>query len=240
MIVSIHQPQYLPWLGYLHKILNSDLFIVLDNVQYVKNEWQNRNRIKTPRGWQWITVPVEFHHGEKIRDVRINNRENWRRKHRNALITNYSQAPYFKEYFPFFEKAYAREWSSLAAINIFFIRYFLDVLDLKVETVKAPQFPQVEEPTERLVALCKQVGARCYLSGVKGRQYLDLKRFEDEGIEVVFQDFIHPVYPQLYGEFQPNMSIVDLLFNCGPHSPGVLTGQSKGDAHEHPGHRRSS
>lgn len=223
MIVTIHQPQYLPWLGYFHKIDSSDLFIILDNVQYVKNDWQNRNRIKTSQGWQWVTVPVLFHHRERIKDVRINNREHWRRKHLHALLTNYSPAPYFREYFPAFERAYAEEWSTLLAVNLFFVRHLISVLGLKVETVLASQFPEVEDATERLVALCKQVGAKCYLSGTMGKQYLNLKRFKEEGIELVFQDFRHPVYPQLFGEFQPNMSVVDLLFNCGPDSLSILT-----------------
>jgi len=223
VIVSIHQPQYLPWLGLFHKILKSDLFIFLDNVQFVKNEWQNRNKIRTHRGWQWLTVPVSFSHGDKIKDVRTNHRVNWCKKHHHALVTNYSPASYFREYFPAFEEAYSREWPGLVDVNLFFLRLMMDMLGIKVETALASEFPEVNEPTERLVALCKEVGAECYLSGIVGRSYLDLNRFEEEGIKVNFHDFKHPVYPQLYGEFQPNMSIVDLLFNCGPESLTILT-----------------
>ena len=110
LIVTIHQPQYLPWIGYFDKINQVDAFCFLDNVQFKKNEWQNRNRIKTAQGWQWLTVPVKHRFPQTIEEVEINDTVNWRRKHLQALATNYKKTPYFDEYIEFFEDVYSNEW----------------------------------------------------------------------------------------------------------------------------------
>jgi hypothetical protein len=218
MIVGIHQPQYLPWLGYLDKIDISDVFVILDNVQYKKNEWQNRNRIKTAQGCQWITVPVLYRFPQRINEVQIANREGWTRKHLNTLITNYRKAPYFGDHLPFFEETYGRTWEYLVDINVHLIRYLIDALGIETELVLASQLNLRDGSTERLVDICKAVNADTYLSGRDGSQYMDLTQFRAEGIEVLFQNFHHPVYNQLYGEFEPNMSAVDLLFNNNTQS----------------------
>ena len=223
MIVSIHQPQYLPWLGYFSKIDRSDIFILLDNVQFKKNEWQNRNRIRTAEGWQWITVPVLHKFLQKISEVEINNTVQWGKKHLNALITNYSKAPFFKEYIGFFEQTYAQDWKCLVDINIHIIQNLVKIMGIPdKELILASKFESREGPTERLIDLCKQVGADIYLSGKDGAKYLDLDIFKKESVEVIFQDYKHPQYPQLFGGFEPYMSILDLLFNCGPESLSIL------------------
>jgi len=223
MIVSIHQPQYLPWLGYFSKIDRSDIFIFLDNVQFKKNEWQNRNRIRTAEGWQWITVPVLHKFLQKISEVEINNTVQWGKKHLNALITNYSKAPFFKEYIDFFEQTYAQDWKFLADINIHIVQHLAKALGISdKKLVHASKYKSREGPPERLVDLCKQVGGDIYLSGKDGAKYMDLDVFEKEGLKVIFQDYIHPQYPQLFGSFEPYMSILDLLFNCGPESLPIL------------------
>lgn len=223
MIVSIHQPQYLPWLGYFSKIDRSDVFIFLDNVQFKKNEWQNRNRIRTAEGWQWITVPVLHKFLQKISEVEINNTVQWGKKHLNALVTNYSKAPFFKEYIGFFEQIYSQDWKFLADINIHIIQYLMKVIGIPdKEYILASKHESREGPTERLIDLCKQVGGSIYFSGKDGASYMDLDIFEKEGIEVIFQDYKHPQYPQLFGSFEPYMSILDLLFNCGPESLRIL------------------
>jgi len=223
MIISIHQPQYLPWLGYFDKILKSDVFVLLDNVQFKKNEWQNRNRIKTARGWQWLTVPVIHKFSQKIYEVKINNTVLWGKKHLKTLVTNYSKTVFFKQHIAFFEQAFAREWGCLVDLNIHFIRYLADGLGLSEKRlVRASAYDLREDATERLIDLCKELQGDVYLSGRDGAKYMNTALFEKEGIQVVFQDYHHPRYPQLYGAFEPSLSAVDLLFNCGPESRSVL------------------
>ena len=224
MLIAIHQPQYLPWLGYLDKIDKAEVFVILDNVQFKKNEWQNRNRIKTVQGWQWITVPVLYKFPEKINEVRINNNTNWNRKHLQALITNYSKSLYFADYKNLFEDIFSRSWDRLVDINIEIIKFLISAFELKTRLVMASDLKLREEPTERLIDICKTLNANKYLAGRDGGKYMNLEMFDKEEIEIIFQDFKHPVYNQLYGDFVPGMSAVDLLFNCGDKSLEVLRG----------------
>jgi hypothetical protein len=225
MLITIHQPQYLPWLGYIDKIDKADVFVILDNVQFKKNEWQNRNRIKTSQGCQWITVPVSYRFPEKINEVRINNKANWGRKHLQALITNYSKSTYFDNYKSFFEDIFSRSWDRLVDINIEIIKFLISALDLKTKLVIASDLKLREEPTERLIDICKMLDGNRYLAGKDGNKYMNLELFEQEGIDVIFQDFKHPVYHQLFGDFEPCMSAIDLLFNCGDNSLEILRGK---------------
>lgn len=226
MILSIHQPQFLPWLGYFDKIDRSDIFVFLDNVQFKKNEWQNRNRIKTAEGWQWLTIPVLHKFPQRIDEVKINNTDPWERKHLNALSTNYAKAPFYDEYIPFFQEMYSQKWERLADINIHAITYLAGILGIPEKRfVKASDMELLVGNTERLVDICRQLEATVYLSGRDGAKYLDLTLFKKESIDVVFQDYIHPHYSQLFQSFESNLSIIDLLFNCGPKSLSILRGQ---------------
>lgn len=222
MILSAHQPHYLPWLGYLDKIDICDVFVFLDDVQYKKNDWQNRNLIKTARGAQWLSVPVSFTLGQKICEVRVDNGRNWTKKHTAALITNYSRAPFFKEHGQFFEGLYSRRWDSLLDINMAIINYLLCAFGIGKRLLCSSSMEVSCEPTQRLIDLCKACGADAYLSGIDGGKYLDKERLQRAGIKLLFQDFRHPVYFQLFGEFLPNLSAVDLLFNCGPEAIKLL------------------
>ncbi len=223
MIVAVHQPQYLPWLGYFDKIRRADIFCYLDSVQYKKNDWQNRNRIKTSQGWQWLTVPVRYKYPERICDVKINTTVKWRQKHLQALITNYRRAPFFSRYIGLCEQVYAEDWQSVSELNICFIECLKDALGLAFKrAIKSSQLELSEDPTDRLIDICKAVGAETYLSGQDGVNYMDLERFKANAIQVVIQDYQHPVYPQMFKGFESHMSVVDLLFNCGPESLNIL------------------
>ena len=223
MIVAVHQPQYLPWLGYFDKIRRADVFCYLDSVQYKKNDWQNRNRIKTSQGWQWLTVPVRFQFPEKICEVKINPMVNWRKKHLQSLVTNYRRAPYFGKYIEVFEQIYSEDWELVSELNIHFIERLKDALGLSQKpAIKSSQLELREEPTDQLIDICKEVKADAYLSGQDGIKYMDLECFKENGIEVIIQDFKHPVYPQMFKDFESNMSVVDLLFNCGPESSNII------------------
>ena len=223
MIISIHQPQYLPWLGYFDKIDQADMFCFLDNVQYKKNEWQNRNRIKTSQGWQWLTVPVRFRFPEKINEVAIDSNVNWQHKHLQAIITNYRKAPYFDQYFDFFEGVYKKNWSSVSELNIFLVTEICRFLGMdNFKSVLSSQMDLREDPTDRLIDICKILGGNTYLAGQGGAGYMDLERFEENGIKVIFQDFNHPVYRQQFKGFVSHLSIIDLLMNCGDKSLAVI------------------
>ncbi|MBI3800473.1 MAG: WbqC family protein [Deltaproteobacteria bacterium] len=222
MIATIHQPQYLPWLGYFDKMDQADVFVLLDTVQFKKNEWQNRNRIKTAQGWQWITVPTLHRFPSLIREVQINAEVSWAHKHRQALCTHYGRAPYFQPHRDFFEATYSQRWENLVDLNVHVIRYLTTALGIKTPLVLASTLPTSEEPTERLLTICRSLGATAYLSGRDGGKYMRTSRFAEEGIDLLFQDFTHPVYAQLYGEFLPQLSAIDLLLNCGSASLSIL------------------
>ncbi|HHT9137228.1 MAG TPA: WbqC family protein [Candidatus Wunengus sp. YC60] len=227
MIVAIHQPQYLPWIGYFDKLDRADVFVLLDNVQYKKNEWQNRNRIRTSQGWQWITVPVLYNYPEKINSVKINNTIYWRRKHLNALVYNYSKAPFFKEHQSFFEETFSNHWEYLVEINVHIIKYLNRALGINKEIVLASRLSLSEEPTRRLVDICKHVQADTYLSGKDGAKYMNFDAFAQADIQVIFQDFHHPAYSQLHEPFETFMSVIDLLFNHGHRSMEIIRSRNR-------------
>ncbi len=229
MIITVHQPQYLPWAGYFDKIDQSDIFVILDNVQFKKNEWQNRNRIKTSQAWQWITVPILHSFPEEIRRIRIDNKTEWGRKHLNTLITNYSKTRFFRDYITFFEDIYNREWDYLVDLNMEIIYYLINVLGLKKEIILSSSLQLSKEPTGRLIDICKLIGEDTYLSGQGGQNYMNMDRFREEGIKVIFQDFKLPSYNQLFGDFVPYLSIIDLLFNHGEESIDIIRRYRKGN-----------
>jgi len=223
LIVAVHQPQYLPWIGYFDKMRRADVFCYLNDVQYKKNEWQNRNRIKTAQNWQWLTVPVRYRFPEQINEVQINNTIRWNKKHLQALITNYNRAPYFKAYSSIFEDIFSKEWDFISELNIHLIERLKDALQLpEKKTIISSQLNLRDEPTDRLIDICKALGANTYLAGQGAAGYMDIALFEKNGLKVIMQDFTHPVYPQLFEEFQSHLSIVDLLFNCGPESLDII------------------
>lgn len=222
MKIAIHQPQYFPWLGYFDKIRQADRFVILDDVQYKKNEWQNRNRLKTAQGWQWLTVPVQYHFPETIRQVKINNTTDWRHKHQQAFLSDYGKAPHYKDYAPFLESLYSQNWENLAELNIHVVRELLKFLAIKTPVTLSSEIPVSGAATDRLVHICQKLGADHYLSGAGGEAYLDVQKFKDAGIRLSFQEYKHPSYPQLFGEFVSHLSVMDLLLNCGPKSLEVL------------------
>jgi hypothetical protein len=226
MIVAVHQPQYLPWLGYFDKIDKADIFVLLDTVQFKKNEWQNRNRIKTAQGWQWLTVPVTYKYPQLINEVMINNRVNWQHKHRQALLSNYKKAPYYDDIEDKLRDILSSSWKYISELNIEALKRLVAVLGIDTEIYVASElgaFP--EDPDERLVAITKHFDAGMYLAGIGGKGYMNLDTYKKSGVEVIFQDFKHPVYGQLFGEFEPFMSIVDLIFNHGDKSLTILRGK---------------
>lgn len=216
MIITIHQPEYLPWIGFFDRVSKADIFVILDDVQYQKNGFINRNKIKTSQGWQWLTVPVKERESmKKINEVEINNQIDWRQNHWKSLLYNYNKAPCFKKYSDFFEENYKKKWDSLADLDIYLIENIMDMLGIKTETKISSLLNIKGEATDRLVNMCKMLGVDTYLSGPGGKEYMDLDKFKKQNINVIFQEFTHPIYVQQFGEFIPNLSIIDLLFNQG-------------------------
>jgi len=223
MIVAIHQPQYLPWLGYFDKMDRADAFCYLDNVQYKKNEWQNRNRLKTAQGWQWLTVPVRYRFPQKIIEVTVNEAVKWQHKHIQALITNYKKSPFFNTYFPVFESALKHDFENIGDLNIHMITLIRDIIAMDNKpVVRASEIALREDPTGRLIDICAHFGGDTYLAGQDGVNYMDMNQFQECGIEVITQAYDHPKYHQCFGEFESHMSIVDLIFNCGPESLAII------------------
>ena len=222
-VVAIHQPQYLPWLGYFDKLYRCDVLCLLDTVQYKKNEFQNRNRIKTADGWQWLTVPVTYRFPQRINEVGVNQTVDWQRKHLQAIKINYSKAPFFDTYYASFEQFYQKSYELIADVNVASIELLMELLGREGKLVLASSLQvETEDPTFRLVEVCKILGGDFYLSGIDGAKYMNVGMFKNHKVEVLFQNFKHPHYPQCYGPFEPNMSVVDLLFNCGPESLAII------------------
>ncbi len=219
--LAAHQPQYLPWLGFFDKLDQADVFVLLDNVQFKKNEWQNRNRIKGASGPQWITVPVRHRFPQTIAEVEVRDSEPWRRKHLRALESNYRKAAHFDETMAPIAEILGQRQKQLAPLNIELIGRLMGQLGIETRMVLGSEVEAREDPTLRLIDLCLRMGADTYLSGAGG-DYLDQSAFAEAGISLRFQAYDHPTYPQLYGDFEPYMSVVDLLMNCGPGSFSII------------------
>ena len=217
-VVSIHQPEFFPWLGFIDKMRQCDTFVLLDSVQYEKNYFQNRNKIRTAWGWAWITLPVltKGLFGQTIDLVKIENGQAWGRKHLQSIKQSYQSAPFLDKYFGELESIYKCSWDLLADLNIAVIRWLADSFALKVKFIRSSELAVTGKKTELLLNICKTLKAHTYLSGVSGRDYLEESLFKQEGIAVRYQDFHHPEYRQCYKPFLPMMSVLDLLFNEGP------------------------
>lgn len=235
MILSAHQPHYLGWLRYFHKIAHSDIFVVMDNIQFNKNGWQNRNKIKSADGWMYLTIPVYNKYQQRLDEVKIDNTQDWRQKHWNSLVYNYGKTRHFNDYKSFFEKIYQKDWLSLNDINYEMLCFFLGALDIKTKIVKSSDLEVESTDSVRLANICKKLGADTYLSGAYALEvYLDEKVFNDAGIKVILQDWHCPEYEQQFSKagFIPDLSIVDLLFNHGPKSREILLNDTAFKTHD--------
>ncbi|WP_054031285.1 WbqC family protein [Desulfatitalea tepidiphila] len=224
MIVTISQPRYLPWLGYFHRIAASDLFIYLDTVQYTPRDWENRNKVKTSQGAAWLTVPVKARYRCHIPQVIISDTQSWQKKHWHTIVSCYSRAPYFQRYEGKLKEIYQdRTWAELTDLNVTLTKVLCQCLGLSGKRfMKASELGVPGRGNELLLNLCKAVGATVYLSGSQGCHYMDERAFGDAGIGVRYQNYLHPLYPQQFGDFLPCMAVVDLLFNCGDQSLEIL------------------
>ena len=217
MILTGHQPEYLPYIGFFNKIMLADKFVLVDHVQFNKKNWQNRNKIRTKDGWIWLTVPVlsKSLFNQPINEVRINNEINWREKHWKSIYLNYHKAPYFKEHALFFEHVYSFDWEKVVNINESIIRYILKVLNIDIEICKSSELKIEGKKSDLIVDMCKALNADSYLSGEGAKDYIDENKFKESNIRNYFREMTPPVYTQQFMSFEPYMSVIDLLFNYG-------------------------
>jgi hypothetical protein len=223
--IAIVQSNYIPWRGYFDMIASVDEFILYDDMQYTRRDWRNRNQIKTPQGVQWLTVPVKVKgkYHQTIRETEIDGHE-WAADHWKALVQNYRRARCFAEVAAWLEPLYLQEeFSHLTALNRRLLQAACGYLGIRTILKDSADYVLVEGKTERLADLCRQAGGTEYVSGPAARDYIQPQVFEEMGIQLTWFDYAgYPDYPQLWGEFRPGVTILDLLFNCGPDAPKFM------------------
>jgi hypothetical protein len=225
MIVTTHQPIFLPWPGLFYKARQADIVVLLDAVQFpLGRGWMNRNRLKSQHGELWLTVPVwkKRRGRQRIGDVEICEDTDWRRKHLVSLEQQYAHAPYLAEHLPAIAAIYARRDRRLLDLNLAIIRHLAGTLGIEARFVLQSELGASGRGTELLVNVCRALGADRYATLSPVEKYLDLARFAAGGIEVRFARYAPPVYPQLWGEFRHNLAALDLLLNCGPKAADIL------------------
>lgn len=220
--ISIHQPVYLPWLGFFKKILSSDIFVFLDDVQFEKNGWHNRNKIKSKEGDLWLTVPVHAKNNPLLKSIKIDNNLNWSQKHSKSIFLNYSKSKFFDEYWSDYELIYKKNFVTLLELNVEFIKTILKHLDIKTKIIFSSELKTSTTGSDRILEICQKLNASSYLSGIQGPNYLEIDDFKINDIELIIQNFHHPIYKQLYDSFMPNLSTIDLIFNEGSNARAIL------------------
>lgn len=219
MIVSIHQPNYLPYLGFFDKMKQSDVFVIYDDAQFTDSDFQHRNKIRINNGWKWLTVPVKKD-PLNINEVKIINEKQkntsiWNKVHFREIHANYIKTDYFSTYEKEIREIYEKKYDLLIDLNEDIIKFLIKAFDINTKIVYASEFGFDTNSSQKNLDLVKAVDGDIYLSGPMGKGYLDLSLFEKEGIEVKYQDFKHPIYKQRYDGFIPNLSAIDALLNMG-------------------------
>lgn len=229
--IAALQPSYIPWLGYFDQINKVDTFVFYDDVLYTKNDWRNRNKIKTSHGAAWLTIPVNIKNRITdyllIKDVTLID-SNILKKHLYIIELNYKKSPFFKDVYSLIAPIFTLEYVLLSELTINTIKVISEFLGIKkVRFLKSSDMNIVSKnPTERLINICKSLDATHYITGASAKNYLDDKIFKKENIQLGYQKYTHPTYNQLWGEFIPYLSIIDLLFNEGPSSLNILSNKN--------------
>lgn len=224
--LAVLQPGYIPWIGFFDQLDRSDVFVFYDDVQYDKNGWRNRNRIKTPNGPMWLTVPVKsVRLSQLIKDTEIDDSQQWRKKQISTIEQFYRKAPYFSQYFESLRQLLQEPWLTISELDIAVVKLFAEQIGIKTAFYRSSELDIGGDKNERLVNLCRHFNVNRYLTGNAAKTYLNTALFEAEGVEVCWQDYFHPEYAQLHGDFVPYLSTLDLILNCGPGSLQILRGQ---------------
>ena len=221
--IMIRQPGYMPNIGFFKKIEYSDIFVFLDDTQFSKDSFDNRNKIKTKSNSKWISVPLKrpvFR--KKLNQVMISYDTDWIKSHSELIYQNYKDAPYFSSYWNEIKKILDQKSNLLIDLNLNLISYFLKILQINTTTIKSSELKITKTKTQRLVDICAQLNASCYISGIGGKNYVDESLFKNSDIKLTYENSIHPNYNQIHGNFMKNMSIIDLIFNEGEKSSEIL------------------
>ena len=233
MIVSIHQPNYIPWLGYFHKIANSDVFVIFDDVQFPRGkDWIYRNKIKTENGAKWLSVPLKNKNNFlKINEIEINNDIEWQKKHINVLYSNYQKAEFFTTYFETLEKLLNKKWKFLMEMNLEIIYTIMKFLDIKTKIVFSSELNVKDTGTMKIIKIIEKLDGDKYFTswGEGSRRYIEgfEEKFNDYGINIIRQEVKIPEYQQLFGNFLPELSILDMLFNINAEKTRDFINNSK-------------
>lgn len=217
-VVVIHQPDFIPYLGFFDRLIKADIYVVFDNVQYVRSSrgWTSRDKIKTKKGEKWISVSTQkAPRDTTINKILISKDTGWRAKNLNLIHENYRDSPYYSEIMPYVINLYAYDCERLMDFNMQSIKMLMELFDISIDIVYASDLHPEGKSNELIVDIMRRLGCTKYLSGVGARDYYDPEIYKKAGIEVVWQDFVHPVYKQQYDGFIPYLSSIDLLFNCG-------------------------
>ena len=219
MKVAAIQSSFIPWRGYFDFIASVDLFVIYDDVQYSSGSWRNRNKLKTPKGSEWITVPVNRSNLEQlIVDVKVDHRAPWQKKHFRAWSANYSSAPYFSHVKDILAGIDSKEHSTISKLNVFLIRRICDYLKIKTPLLLSSELCLQGSKTLRLIDLLTKLKATTYLSGPSADAYLDKSAFQESGIRLEYKSYYYAPYQQLWGDFIGEVTVLDLIANCGPDS----------------------
>jgi hypothetical protein len=229
MSITIHQPEHLIWLGLVDKIKKTDTFVVLDNVQFRKNYFQNRNKIRTVNGWGWLTVPVKKHSlHTPIKDIEISYDLEWTERYFGVLKMAYGKTKFYDEYFPIIREIIEKKHVRLSDLNLELINFILSAFGvddkkiIKASTLELPDVDAGNNGEKIVLEICKQLKTDVYISGPLGKEYTNLKEFKDNHISLVVHEFHHPIYRQYFEPFIPGMSAIDILFNYGPEAKNIL------------------
>lgn len=231
MIITAHQPAYLPWLGFFHKVILSDKLICLDEVQIATQSKENfvrRNKIKIVGNSLWLTIPTKDSYDTKIINTEIDYSVNWQKKHLRSIEFHYKKAPFFKLYYPQLTDFYELKWDKLSSMLVTMLKdFFFPALSISIPIVLASQLNIKDQGSDLILNICIQQKTDIYISGSLGKNYLDQKSFKTQGIKIYYQKYNHPIYPQLWGDFIPYLSVLDLLFNMGPKSKDIIMSGNK-------------
>ena len=221
--IAIHQPEHHPWLGFVKKMSQTDIFVFFDDVQYNSSGFQNRNYIKTNTGKTLLSVPVLSKFDSKINEIKIDKTKNWFKKHKKSIMINYSKTDFFEEYKNKIEEIYETEYEYLIELNTKVIKFFLNELKIKTKIIFSSSLNLDSNSPKKILEICKKFNADKYISGVHwGLENLNLKEFSDNQIKIEFQKFLHPIYKQCHSPFIPNLSTLDLILNEGENGRKIL------------------
>ncbi len=224
MRIAILQPSYLPWIGYFDQIAKVDRFIYLDDIQFTRRDWRNRNKIRTAEGWSWLTVPViqKNRYTQTLLETQIDSSSNWQIKHLNAIRHNYIKTKFFDLYFPKIETIINKDWDLLVDLCLDLTENLKTWLGISTPTIRSSDLCVTEKKSDKILALCRKLEATHYLTGDLAKDYLNESEFLSYNIRLEYHNYKHPPYLQRYPGFVPYMSIIDLLFNQGEKSLEIL------------------